>query len=177
MKIFQRTVGPACGAVALIHFVIGCYGIGLAILAWAQTLQNWNQLVALDHVHDVFGRLSCSSYDLVGLEFESYSTPIVYWVLELDLDGHWTMISWLDSILNVHQSCILRRRALGALSNDLAILTRGAAATAVSGLNGNGIAELERGRARLQPTERSECDCILSNCCTRFHIYTIVIIL
>lgn len=101
MKIFQWALGPACGAVAFIHFVIGRRGLGHAILAWAQTLQNWNQLVALDHVHDVLSRLVCVSLDLVGLEFESYSAPIVCRVLELDLDGHWTVVSWLDSIRNV----------------------------------------------------------------------------
>jgi hypothetical protein len=94
MKIFQGTGRPALGAVALIHFVVdrvACWRL-LAILAWAQALQNWDQLVALDHVHDILLWLCLISWindELVGLEFESYSTPIVQRVLELDLDGHW----------------------------------------------------------------------------------------
>lgn len=94
MKIFQGTGRPALGAVALIHFVVdrvACWRL-LAILAWAQALQNWDQLVALDHVHDILLWLCLISWindELVGLEFESYSAPIVQRVLELDLDGHW----------------------------------------------------------------------------------------
>jgi len=94
MKIFQGTRGPAFGAVALIHLVIGCIACWwlLAIFAWAQALQNWDQLVALEHVHDILSRRFSSwiSDELVGLEFESYSAPIVQRVLELDLDSHWT---------------------------------------------------------------------------------------
>lgn len=98
VEVFQGTRGPAFGAVALVHLVVviietcGRLWRLLAILAWAQALQNWDQLVALNHVHDILSRLLSGWIldELVGLDFESYSAPIVQRVLELDLDGHRT---------------------------------------------------------------------------------------
>lgn len=128
MKVFQGTRGPAFGAVALVHLVVviietftfTCWRL-LAIFAWAQALQNWDQLVALNHVHDILGLFAgCILGELVGLEFESYSAPIVHRVRQLDLDGHWTTcirrsarlaVFWRNGIGNGQESRTFSRRA------------------------------------------------------------------
>lgn len=128
VKVFQGTRGPAFGAVALVHLVVviietftfTCWRL-LAIFAWAQALQNWDQLVALNHVHDILGLFAgCILGELVGLEFESYSAPIVHRVRQLDLDGHWTTcirrsarlaVFWRNGIGNGQESRTFSRRA------------------------------------------------------------------
>ena len=169
VEVFQGTICPAFGAVALVHLVVviieTCRRLGrlLAIFAWAQALQNWDQLVALNHVHDILG-LHFSGWildDLVGLEFESYSAPIVHRVLELDLEGHRTAftgrrftpiaVAWLNGIGNGQESRTFNLCAFGALSKDCAAARSAAATIATIWLrrDGNGIAELERGGVRL----------------------------
>lgn len=160
MKIFQGTRRPALGAVALVHFVVDCaFCRLLTILAWAQALQNWDQLVAFDHIHDI---LSCGlacwirwiKGALIGLEFESYSTPIVQRVRELELDGHWACVSWRNGIVNQDQSRTFNLRAFTALSKAIGSSSRRAAASQLHitarifwecrvGRHCNWIAELE----------------------------------